>query len=84
MRKIRVKGRKAKAVLDELQNELDVIAVTEAVTKVFEDGEWVQNEYWEPDGNDDNVMCASFINSSLDQMSVFVNEDMLVKEKKKK
>jgi hypothetical protein len=83
MRKIRVKGKKAKAVLDELQNELDVMVITEAVTKQFEDGEWVQNEYWEEDGNGDSVMCASFINSSLDQMSVFVSEDIVVKEKKK-
>jgi len=42
------------------------------VTKTFEKEEWVQNEYWEVD---DGVICASFINIDLDQLSVFFDRD---------
>jgi len=50
------------------QAQLELI--TKSITKAFEREEWVQNEYWE---NDDGVLCASFINIDLDQISVFVD-----------
>jgi methionine aminopeptidase len=45
-------------------------SITQKITKTFEKEEWVQNEYWE---NDNGVLCASFINIDLDQISVFVD-----------
>lgn len=72
MKKVRVKGKKAKEIINEIEKDIQIGELTEAITKQFEDGEWLQNEYWE---YDDGVMCASFINMSLDQMSVFVDCD---------
>ena len=41
-----------------------------SITESFEKEDWVRNEYWE---NDNGVMCASFINIDLDQLSVSID-----------
>ena len=46
--------------------------LSKAITKKLEKEKWVQNEYWE---EDDGVICASFINIDLDQLSVFFDRD---------
>jgi len=49
-----------------------VETLTKTISKTFEREGWVQNEYWE---EDNNVVCASFINIELDQLSVFIDND---------
>jgi len=44
----------------------------DAITIAFEKENWVQNEYWE---EDEGIMCASFINIELDQLSVFISKE---------
>jgi len=62
-----------KEVIDKaIKRTLNANEIAKAVTKKFNKEKWVQNEYWEPDGNGDGVMCASFINCELDQLSVFI------------
>ena len=46
--------------------------LSKAITKKLKKEKWVQNEYWE---EDDGVICASFINIDLDQLSVFFDRD---------
>jgi hypothetical protein len=46
--------------------------LSKAITKKLKKEKWVQNEYWE---EDEGVMCASFINIDLDQLSVFFDRD---------
>jgi len=62
--------------IKEMQERVERIEeLMKKVTKTLEKEGWVQNEYWELDGNEDNVICASFINIDLDQLSVFFNRD---------
>ena len=59
-----------KAIKGSLENEKRALTITERITKLFEKEGWKQNEYWELE---DGVLCASFIDYELEQISVFVD-----------
>jgi hypothetical protein len=59
--------------IKEMKDKIDrVEQLTKAITKTFEKEKWKQNEYWE---EDNGVLCASFIDINLDQVSVFIDRD---------
>ena len=67
---IHISKKEMQKLVDKTQEKEDTLS---KITKIFEKDKWVQNEYWE---NIDGVMCASFINIELDQLSVFIDADL--------
>lgn len=49
------------------------VTTCDKITEIFEKEGWKMNEYWECE---DNVMCTSFIDINLDQLSVFIDVEL--------
>jgi hypothetical protein len=70
--KIHISKREIKKMQEKLKR---VEELKKNITKAFKKDKFVQNEYWEEDGNGDGVLCASFLNIELDQISAFFEEE---------
>jgi len=49
------------------------VTICDKITDTFEKEGWKMNEYWECE---DDVMCTSFIDINLDQLSVFIDAEL--------
>lgn len=59
--------------IKEMKDKIErVEQLTKAISKAFEKDKMKQNEYWE---EDNGVLCASFIDINLDQISAFIDRE---------
>ena len=59
-----------KLILTDMEQKKENLSLTSIITKAFEKEGWKMNEYWE---RDEDVICASFIDYELEQISVFID-----------